>query len=226
MGLDMKSEKKIDMLIELENKSKLTDKQLKEIIEMSNDPHFLVRSQVATLLVNFKNDISKEILLRLSCDENALVRVEAYDSLSVFNYDDVEICLREAIQKEKNKLACCYAILSWADVVAALGKKTTENLSLITEIKNSSRIKQSEHCLLSCSYAIYILGINKSMDDIIAFLNSSNYQVRCAAISILKCIANNDNKEIIRKALIRTLKTETVTSVKKNIKAFLKNLKV
>lgn len=221
----MKDEKKMDMLIKLENQSKLTDKQLKEIIKMSNDPNFLIRSQVAALLVNFKNDISKEILLRLSCDENALVRVEAYDSLSVFSYDDVEIWLRDALQKEKNKLACSYAILSWTDVAAALGKKTIENLSLVTEIKNSSRIKQSEHCLLSCSYAMYIFGIDKSLDDIIIFLDSSDYQVRCAAISILKSIANNDNKEIIRKSLIHTLKTETVLSVKKNIKIFLEDLK-
>lgn len=213
------------MLIKLEDKSKLTDKQLKKIIEMSNDPNPLVRSQIAALLVNFKNNISKEILLRLSCDKNALVRMEAYDSLSVFNDDVVEIRLRDALQKEKNKLACCYAILSWADVAVALGKKTTENLSLITEIKNSSRIKQSEHCLLSCSYAIYIFSINKSLDDIIIFLDSNNYQVRCAAISILKSIVNNDNEEIIRKSLIYTLKNETVLSVKKNIKAFLKDLK-
>ena len=118
---------------------------------------------MAGLLVNFKNIISKDILLRLACDENTLVRIEAYDSWSIYDYKDVEMFLWKTLQKEKNKLACSYSIMSWADVVMALGENISEKCSQISEVKQSSRIKQSEHCLLSCCYAIYIWNkqINK-----------------------------------------------------------------
>lgn len=110
-----------------ENSAKIKKGHLRKIINLSQDKNSFVRSRVAAILVNFKNSSSKSILFKLACDKNTLVRIEAYDSLAVFADQEVKSFLENAIKKEKNKTACSYAILSWADVVAILSDNLSEN---------------------------------------------------------------------------------------------------
>lgn len=72
---------------------------------------------------------------------------------------------------------------------------------------------------------LYIFGINKSINDIIDFLNSNNYHVRCATINILRSIVDSDNKEIIKKSLVDILEKEKIFAVSSSAEAFLKDLK-
>lgn len=99
----MRVKKKIELLVRYENLSQIRKKHLKKIVKLSRDKSALVRSQVATLLVNFKNDCSESILLKLSFDEDALVRTEAYDTLAVFEDEEVLRRLENAIREEKIK---------------------------------------------------------------------------------------------------------------------------
>ena len=64
---------------------------------------------MAALLVNFVNKKPLDILLRWAMDEDSMVRVKAFDSLSVFEKEKVILFLRKAIVMEKNELACFYA---------------------------------------------------------------------------------------------------------------------
>ena len=126
----MKTKEKLQLLIFYEEKEELKEKHLKRLIKFSKDKDPLVRSSAASLLINFENKAAKKALLGLAGDKKAMVRCEAYDSLSVFQRKDVEKFLKKAVEEEENELALSYAIMSWADVAAEKMWKKREAMPL------------------------------------------------------------------------------------------------
>lgn len=212
----MTSCEKVELLSEYGNKQKLTNKHLKKIVKFSDDKDTLVRSMAAELLINFENRKSKEVLLKLACDKKAIVRTDAYDSLSVFQSKDVEKFLRKAIIKEKNEIACAYAIMSWSETAVALDKKRLQKQDFVGELKKLPKIRKSEYCMLNCYYAQYIFGKKKSIQKIIHFLESKNYQVRCAAINTLWEILSPNNQQFIKGSLEQLIGRENTVAVRSN----------
>ena len=117
----MSFQEKWVLLTKYESKPALTKKNTKSICVLSNDKDALIRGRCAGLLVHASASKAKRVLLTLACDKDALVRTEAYDSLSAFPSKHVQKVLKQAIVHEPNALARSYAILSWADVTQALG---------------------------------------------------------------------------------------------------------
>lgn len=94
--MKMTSDEKVKLLVNYENKQKLTPKHFRKIIKFSDDKDVLVRSMVADLLINFESNESKKVLLKLACDKKAMVRTSAYDSLAVFKSKKVEKFLKKS----------------------------------------------------------------------------------------------------------------------------------
>ncbi len=116
----MTNDEKIYLLNQYDNIDIFSEAQFLTLQEFSSDPEGIIRSMVASLLVHFENKAAKDILIELARDKDELVRTEAYDSLSIFIFADVEEFLVTAIRTESDSLARSYAILSWADVFSAL----------------------------------------------------------------------------------------------------------
>lgn len=220
----MQFREKDDLLIHYRELPELTEEHFEVLLTLADDRDAYVRAQVAVLLINFENDTSRNVLLRLARDKDALVRTEAYDSLSVFECPDVEVFLEDAMKREKDKLARFYAILSWADIVAALYEDVSDKLLLIEKLKNTSRMKKSEHCLLACCYAQYMFGKEEALDEIIGFLGSKDYHIRCAVISTARDILDDDNREILKNAVEKLLIGEESRAVSSRAEKFLEEL--
>lgn len=182
-----------------------------ELCKMSRSRDALVRSDVASYLVNFTSKESKELLIKLAADKDALVRTEALDSLCVFYSEDIEDFLVNAIKSEPDELARCYAILSWADVAFALGHNTPENSAFIEQVMHA---EDSQHCRTSCCYAQYIFGNKAKLDEMLTFLNNDDYNIRCSAINLLREFVNSENKEKISTAVRKLLESEPTAAVK------------
>ena len=219
----MKNDKKIQLLTKYESEGKFTDKELKNIIEFSKDEDALVRSRAADLLINFENDKAKKALLKLAGDKKSLVRVSAYDSLSVFKDRKIEKVLKKAILKEKNELACSYAIMAWGDIAVTFDNEDLQNELFLKKIKKTFKVKKSEHCMLSCRYVEYIMKDKKNLMKIIDFLKSPNYQVRCGTINILREFVCENNKDFIKRKLKKTEQCENSIAVKTAIKNVIEN---
>ena len=244
----MKTKKKLQLLISYEEKAELKEKHLRQLIKFSKDKDSLVRSSAASLLINFENKAAKKALLELACDKKAMVRCEAYDSLSVFHRKDVEKFLKKAVEEEKNELALSYAIMSWADVAAARGKKVEEKRGYATHLQRimqSQRgysqsasllannrvaalqfdsVKKWNQCSLSCFYAEYVLGRKSAIEGIIYYLEVPDYQLRCGAINLLELLAEDENRELIRESLEKVLEHEETATVKSAAEKLLKKL--
>lgn len=218
----MKTKKKLQLLISYEEKAELKEKHLRKLIKFSKDKDSLVRSSAASLLINFEDKAAKKALLRLAGDKKAMVRCEAYDSLSVFHRKDVEKFLKKAVEEEENELALSYAIMSWADVAAARGKNVEEKRSYATHLQRIMQIKKWNQCSMSCFYAEYVLGRKSAIEGIIYYLEGSDYRLRCGAINLLGLLAEDENRELIKESLEKRLEHEETAAVRSAAEKLLK----
>lgn len=214
----MTTEEKINLLSEYDDIAILSEEHFLILQKFSFDEDSTVRSLVASLLVDFVNEAAKNILIRLAQDDEVLVRTEAYDSLAVFPFNDVEIFLSSVMQTESDNLARSYAILSWADVTVALSRVSSE---LILDIEDKRALEKSTDCSLSYCYVLYIFGNKEILEELLSYLKNSDYQIRCATIALLDEIIDERNAKRIKDSLAILLITEDTVAVKTRIKRFL-----
>ena len=182
----------------------------------SSDPY--VRDMVASLLAGRPSTQSKAVLLHLAHDPDALVRTDAYDSLSEFPCDEVSDLLNHAAVTEPDPLARSYAILSCADIMSPQeAARRCPFFRTIYEAEKSAR------CKLSCLYALFLCGEERALNHILSYVRHSDYQIRCSAISILQEISDTHNLPNIRSALLDQQAVETSAAVKDRIHEFLEH---
>lgn len=216
------SKEKSDYISSFEYDPELADERFAVVKEFASDREAWIRSWAAVQLVNYDSEQAKEILLHLTKDKDYLVRTEAYDSLSAFPYEDVAQVLKCAITRERSGLARGYAIMSWAVILYEMDDFSKEDILFL---KKRRKAEGSYHCILDCCYALYILGDKSSLKGMLFFLNSKNYQNRCGAISLLRLIVDEENKEQITDAVIQLLSKEQSLSVKDNAERLLIELR-
>lgn len=217
-------QEKWTLLTKYENKSVLTKKHIKIISAFANNKDALIRGRCAKLLANASTSKAKRLLLTLACDKDALVRTDAYDSLSGFPSKNVQKFLKQAMIHESNALARSYAILSWADITQTLGVHKKQK-KFLKQLKTLSNMKKSEHCMLSFYYAKYLLGHKKAINKILLFLKSSDYQIRCSTLNVLQDIVSPENRPYIEPSLEQLLQQEVCTSVRENATELLQYIK-
>lgn len=155
-------------------------------------------------------------LVALADDKNALVRIQAYKSLSDFPCAETEIFLKRAMQSERDGQACAYAISSWVKVVLALFDEHSYDELFIKWLMKRKRIKKSEYCLLECYYALYRFGQTGYLAQILKLYRSKDNRVHVMIDSILGECMESGSKEII-KIMEKILITEESDAVRKEV---------
>lgn len=206
----MTTDEKIRYVDSFEDLPELTDEHFSVLKEYSTDDDAFLRSRCAAFLINFVNEDSMEILLRLCDDEDELVRTESYDSLAVFYYKKVEEKLFSKITSENSGAAYEYALMSWADVSSKLHDNLDEHIAFVHKVLDDNNAVDSE--VITCYYALTVLG-EDSVKNIIAYLKNEDINIRCSAVNLLGELLNDSNKDIIRKSVEELSATETVPSV-------------
>lgn len=186
--------------------------------QWARHPDALIRDLVASMLVLGEGAQGSELLLELTEDTDALVRADAYDSLSVFCVPKVAARLRTAVIEEPDDLARYFAIVAYADVMQELVQGDAEQKRFF---QRRLEQEQATVCQLGCEYAQYRLGESGTLERILGYLNDSDYLVRCRAICTLEEIADKENSAMITAALLARRKIETSAAVQERIDAWL-----
>lgn len=207
----MTDDEKIELVDMIEDLKVLNNNHFEILKQFSYDNCSFLRSRCAALLVNFINEDSMNLLIKLCQDEDSFVRTEAYDTLGVFWFGQSEEILFRAIQKENDDLALSYAILSWADVVKHLHDNFKNQIAFVISLINQ---KYSEDVLLSCYYALYTFGNQQALERMIEFLNNKSYHVRCSTLNLLHDVSNSTNVNLIEESINKLLKTEKEIAVR------------
>ena len=187
-----------------------------------SDDNCQIRSEAASMILNSpysdKND--EKLLLEMCYDKESLVRIEVYDALSCCSEKYVADKIKSAITYENDCIARSYAIISWADIAARIIQNYTQEIEYIKLIQKSKLIC-TNHCRLSCYYALYRFGEAGSLKNMLDFLNSNDYHIQCTVVNFLNCSVKSQDIPTVINELKRVLKTNPVRAVAETIKNFL-----
>ena len=230
----MTADEKLQSLIDMEDRP-LTKEDGKFIRKMCLDEDALVRSEATSQLLFVPNcdpildsqDI--DLLIRLCDDPEMIVRTEAYDALSRCISPKVEQKLFDCIQTDKDEISRSFAIFCWADIVSRHAPKNRDYSKEIAFIREWLKTETSEHCRLSCAYALYLFHEKDALEMMLSYLNCEDYRIRCSVIHHFQDSARREDiaKEdipMIRNTLQQLLKDETTRAVRSCAEKFLKLL--
>lgn len=203
---------KIELLDLYDELSSLNFRQMEVLKRLSYDNNSFIRGLTASLLVKTVNRDVMNILFRLAFDKCECVRIEAYDSLSEFEYKEVVDFLKNALQNEKSNLAKSYAITSFAEVVFKLNLCDCYS-DLFSELLATEK---SKLCRISYLYGLHLFG-EDNLDKILFYLDDEDYYVRFAVLSVIEELLDDKNKDLIFRQLNERLSVEKCPSVKDRI---------
>lgn len=186
--------------------------QMEVLKRLSYDSNSFIRGLTASLLVKTVNKNAMKILFRLAFDKCEYVRIEAYDSLSQFEYKEVVDFLENALQNEKSNLSKSYAIISFAEVVYKLNLCDCYS-ALVSELLEKEK---SKLCRISYLYGLHLFG-EDNLEEILFYLDDKNYYVRFAVLSVIEELLDSENKDLIFQQLNERLSVEKSPSVKDRI---------
>jgi hypothetical protein len=162
------------------------------VIDLAQDQSPFIRSLVAKALFESPNESSKSILLELSKDKNDLVRVEAADSLKAYVDDVVYTRLLYMAKQDQYYITRAYAVYSLSIIRAGL---ESNSLSVFVE----ERLRQERHIInkITCTEALYRLGQDSALIQLIGYFKSRNYKNQCAVIHSLNDVLSRKNYGVI-----------------------------
>ena len=203
---------KIELLDLYDELPSLNFLQMEVLKRLSYDNNSFIRGLTASLLVKTVNRDVMNILFWLAFDKCEYVRIEAYDSLSEFEYKEVVDFLKNALQNEKSNLAKSYAITSFAEVVFKLNLCDCYS-ALFSELLATEK---SKLCRISYLYGLHLFG-EDNLDKILFYLDDEDYYVRFAVLSVIEELLDDKNKDLIFRQLNERLSVEKCPSVKDRI---------
>lgn len=229
--MNWSAQKQLDYLKSLEKKEELTDDDMallstfskdQERSVLSKDEEISIKSELASQLVRFESDFCKKLLLNLTYDADVLVRVEACDSLCIYNDREVFNCLQKLSMKDRF-LVRSYAVTSMADVAVNGAFDFKEVLQLLKS--NFSREK-SVYVKLRYYYAFCILGEREYYDVILQHLHHKNYQIRCCAINLLMDLIKENEYVKTLQSFIECEENEKTIAVQSSLAKAISKIKL
>lgn len=217
----MTTKEKINLIDSLENSETADSERFAVIRKYVTDDDSFVRSRCACMLAGFRNEESLDLLITLCSDSDSFVRTEAFDTLSEFPCKRAEKLLYKAVSNEPDELARSYAVFSWTEVICSLYGSYGNAVEFLFSIL---RTEKSERCRLSCYAGIYRLGYTRVLPEILAFMKSENYHIRCLVANVLSGMARREDKDTIMSAVTECLETEETIAVRSSMEDFRKIL--
>ncbi len=213
----MNYEKAEKRLSNMSEKEALSDYDYEFLTEIAQGDDMCLKCDTADLLIDHTTKQAVEILKTLSNDNDAAVRASAYDNMWVFETQDFDGILRNAVANEKDGTARSYAIFSLYDLYSENGCDTA---GLIDFMYKLYRTEKDRRCKLQYLRNFYLSGETDKLSEIIAYLEDEDYRMRITAVNTISEIRNKGNNDVLLSALKNRLKAENSEAVKASIKKF------
>lgn len=213
----MNYEKAEKQLSDMSEKEALSDYDYEFLTEIAQGDDMCPKCDTADLLIDHTTKQAVEILKMLSNDNDATVRASAYDNMWVFETQDFDGILRNAVANEKDGTARSYAIFSLYDLYSENGCDTA---GLIDFMHKLYRTEKDRRCKLQYLRNFYLSGETDKLSEIIAYLEDEDYRMRITAVNTISEIRNKGNNDVLLSALKNRLKAENSKAVKASIEEF------
>ena len=213
----MNYEKAEKRLSDMSDKEALSDYDYEFLNEIAHSDDICLKCDAADLLIDHTTKQTVEILKMLSNDNDATVRASAYDNMWVFEKQDFDVILRNAVICEKDGTARSYAIFSLYDLYS---ENICDTAELIDFMHDLYKTEKDRRCKLQYLRNFYLSGETDKLSEIIAYLEDEDYTMRITAVNTFSEIRNNENKEVLLSAVKNRLKAENSEAVKASIEEF------
>ncbi len=170
-----------------------SDFELETLEILSKDSDAFLRSEVASLLVDFTESRGENILIQLTKDRDSLVRTEACDSLSSSCSKETFNLLMRMAKFDGNGMVRGYAVFSLGSIALKLGL-AKEATNFLEERLKKEKVVFTK---ININRVLYSLGKTECLHSLIAELNARVYRNRCATVH---CLVDMLNSEKIEKA--------------------------
>lgn len=199
----MNYEKAEKRLSDMSEKGVLSDYEFLNEIAHSDD--MCLKCDAADLLIDHTTKQAIEILKTLSNDNDATVRASAYDNMWVFEKQDFDVILRNAVAHEKDGTARSYAICSLYDLYS---ENICDTAELIDFMHDLYKTEKDRRCKLQYLRNFYLSGETDKLGEIIGYLEDKDYRMRITVVNTISEMLNKENKEVLLSVVRKRLKTE------------------
>lgn len=213
----MNYEKAEKRFLDMSEKDVLSDEDYVFLTEIAQGNDMCLKCDAADLLINHTTKQAVEILKTLSNDNDATVRASAYDNMWVFERQDFDGILRNAVAYEKDGTARSYAICSLYDLYSENGCHTAELIDFMHKLYLNEKDRR---CRLQYLRNFYLSGEKDKLREIIGYLEDKDYRMRITAVSTFSEIRNKENWEVLLSAVKNRSKAENSAAVKASFEEF------
>lgn len=176
------------------------------------------KSEIADLLIDHVNKKSMYLLSVLWKDKDSLVRMCAYDTVSVYPAKFTYNYLISRISKENDELARSYIITSLTDI--SLREKVQGTMRIFKKLYIKEK---SAYWILAYLRAFYLLGNNQIISKTRKYLTHSDYHIRCTASMVLDDLLDNtQNIDETLSFIKERIKKEKSVAVESKLRALIK----
>ena len=156
---------------------------------------------------------AERLLQRLAGDPDALVRVQAVDSLSTYTTESSFSAMEKALE-DPCELVRSYAALGLGWIGTVL-KKSSAVLLLQTHRKTASVLREQA----ACCEALYLLGQREALEDLLNLFPHGREQEQCFILNGLQELVNPYILDRICSFLAETKTLELAPSVRSSLDA-------
>lgn len=175
-----------------------------------------LRQRIAESLINAGPADARPLLQRLAGDGEWLVRAEACQSLGAGDDPGAENLLLDRARNDPEELVRVYAVHALGEI---LGRRPPEGRGRILEaLQTLEGAERSPRLRLALCEALYRANpAEDCLTEIVRALESPDYTLRCSALNSLAELLSPENREVIRRAVLRLKKTEPTRAVQSTI---------
>ncbi len=213
----MNYEKAEKRLSDMSEKEALSDYDYEFLNEIAHSDDMCLKCDTADLLIDHTTKQAVEILKTLSNDNDAAVRASAYDNMWVFEKQDFDVILRNAVVCEKDGTARSYAICSLYDLYS---ENDCDTAGLIAFMHKLYRTEKDRRCKLQYLRNFYLSGETDKLSEIIGYLEDKDYRMRITVVNTISEMLNKENKEVLLSVAKKRLKSEKSVAVKASLEKF------
>ena len=201
-------------LSEMHEKDDLSDDDYEILNDITKSDDMCLKCDAADLLIDHTTKQAIEILKTLSNDNDATVRASTYDNMWVFEKQDFDEILRNAVAHEKDGIARSYAIFSLYDLYS---ENICDTAELIAFMHKLYRTEKDRKCKLQYLRNFYLSGETDKLSEIIGYLEDKDYRMRITVVNTISEMLNKENKEVLLSVVRKRLKTEKSAAVKASL---------
>lgn len=210
----MNYEKAEKRLSDMSEKGVLSDYDYEFLNEIAHSDDMCLKCDAADLLIDHTTKQAIEILKTLSNDNDATVRASAYDNMWVFEKQDFDVILRNAVAHEKDGTARSYAICSLYDLYS---ENICDTAELIDFMHDLYKTEKDRRCKLQYLRNFYLSEETDKLSEIIAYLEDKDYRMRITVVNTISEMLNKENKEVLLSVAKKRLKSEKSAAVKASL---------